>query len=627
MLKVKCMLDTKQYNNKPQGSEAGAIQNRLENAQVEINLQDLALQLAKGCTFKPALLSGRKDEHWIQQQLIGLDFDGGTTIESELNRCEQLGVLPVFGYTTFSHTEDEHKFRLVFCLDEIIHDRDRRDKLVTTLVKQVFTNSDEVVFNAGRLFYGGRNLIPLDYDNRINAKDILEKYYVDELPDVKVNKFIHKSVKADVLNSTTNLHIEAIKSLDSDTMKTLVNVDSIMDWRNSGKIEEYIYNTILSFHQKPPLSNIATTRMEVYEIINKIDLADFLGIDSPESFCCIIHDDHNPSAGIFKGKDGSDIYKCFSSNCGFVGSIVKIVEKLAGCNKVKAINFIKSIYNIELIQSDWQKEQIELIEVNKDYLYSGKMEEEYPQLWKYVKPRLSKVICLLDLAAKNCYDEDMSYMNNPVFWASTSHLKEIFDTSSNETVSKSINLFALTDMVHKLSEDNIPENMLKKAKHYAANKGYKKLPNHFTVPSYDENTLKDSESKANLLIENNFSMKGMSREWIMRTFGLEVANKVYPQYKFENERGVSKKSDNKTDAIVLVIFELINQQGYVKESQVVEVLRSTYGKNGTEIQIKRSLQEILDGYDLKRIRANKLIKEQLGIVSNGYPFLLVKNVA
>ncbi len=117
------MLDTKRYKEKPQGYEVGNLQNRLANTQVEIEISDLAELLANGCTFKPALLSGKKDDTWVSQQLIGLDFDNGTTIDDELSKCKELDILPVFGYTTFSHTDQKHKFRLVFCLDNVITDR------------------------------------------------------------------------------------------------------------------------------------------------------------------------------------------------------------------------------------------------------------------------------------------------------------------------------------------------------------------------------------------------------------------------------------------------------------------------------------------------------------------------
>ncbi|HSH52424.1 MAG TPA: hypothetical protein VK982_11940 [Bacteroidales bacterium] len=256
---------------------------------------------------------------------------------------------------------------------------------------------------------------------------------------------------------------------------------------------------------------------------------------------------------------------------------------------------------------------------------SGKMDTEYPELWKYIKPRLSKLICFIDLAIKNCYDKELSNDNKPVFYSSLAHLETVFGTKSRKTVNNTINLFALLDLIKKLPKENIPDNMLKKAKRIAATKGHKKLVNHYQIPSYCTNTLEKSENKAKVLKENNFTMKGLSREWVIRTFGQDIANIIYPQYKHENKKGTSKKSDNRTNDIVKVMMNKINNKGYVTEKEIVEELRGKYGKAFIQTQLKRSLQEILEGYDLKRIRCNKQIKEQFGVTGNGYPFIIVKN--
>lgn len=451
---------------------------------------------------------------------------------------------------------------------------------------------------------------------RYNIQDIMN--VLPEVKGININS-VKTNKKNNKQTNNTNFNIQAIKELNSEYMKTVVkDIEGVF----GVLINEC--NTIFLYQYTKTPKYIARTRMEVYEIINKIDLGDFLGIDHPQHFKCIIHNDNNPSAGIFKGSDGSDIYKCHSSNCGFVGGIVKVVEKLAGCSKIEAINFIREIYGIELLQTEWQKEQIELLETNKEYLLSGKMEIEYPELWKYVKPRVGKLICFLDLAIKNCYGEELSHDNKPVFWTSISHLQNVFETSSRVTVNRTINLFALLKLIDKLPEKNIPEKMLKKAKYIMAERKYKKLPNHYQIPSYDAHTLELSEKNAITLKDNNFTMRGISREWILRTFGIEVANEIYPQFKYENKIGTSIESDDRTERMGIAINGLVNEKGYVLEKEIIEIFRGKYGKTKTETQIKRSLQEILNKYDLKRVRCNKKIKEQYGIKRKGYPFVIIK---
>jgi len=82
---IKCMLDKKTFTKKPSGLEAGGVQNRL--SQTEIEIEELANLLCNGATFKPTYLNGTKSKDWVSQQIFALDFDEGTTIAKELERC------------------------------------------------------------------------------------------------------------------------------------------------------------------------------------------------------------------------------------------------------------------------------------------------------------------------------------------------------------------------------------------------------------------------------------------------------------------------------------------------------------------------------------------------------------
>jgi hypothetical protein len=86
---------------------------------------------------------------------------------------------------------------------------------------------------------------------------------------------------------------------------------------------------------------------------------------------------------------------------------------------------------------------------------------------------------------------------------------------------------------NKLNEKQIPEDLLNKAKHIAATYGHKKLTNFYCFDEYGINLLDDSEKIACCLKENHMSLKGLSREYVLRTFGDNVANRIYPQYEYE----------------------------------------------------------------------------------------------
>ncbi|HSH50522.1 MAG TPA: hypothetical protein VK982_02255, partial [Bacteroidales bacterium] len=144
---VKCMLDKTYYNRKPQGKEIGAIQNRLKAT--DITIKELSKELIRGSSFRPSFLVGLKEIDWTSQQVFALDFDNNTTIEEELNRCRELNILPVFGYTSFSHTKEHHKFRLAFCIDKVITDYNIA-KQIQTILMGLFNKCDKQCSNLSR---------------------------------------------------------------------------------------------------------------------------------------------------------------------------------------------------------------------------------------------------------------------------------------------------------------------------------------------------------------------------------------------------------------------------------------------------------------------------------------------
>ena len=112
-------------------------------------------------------------------------------------------------YTTFSHSAEEHKFRMVFCNDKVITDGYFRDKLQATLMG-IMEDVDPVCRNRDRLFYGGKGQIVLhpDFDIRINAENIIEKYWKEEyrqfIPDDKIKKR-KDSTAAGIKNKVTEI--------------------------------------------------------------------------------------------------------------------------------------------------------------------------------------------------------------------------------------------------------------------------------------------------------------------------------------------------------------------------------------------------------------------------------------
>ena len=607
---VKCMLDKKTFTKKPSGAEAGGVQKRL--SQTEIKIEELANLLCNGATFKPALLNGTKSKDWLSQQIFALDFDEGTTINNELKRCEELNINPVFGYKTFSYTEYKEKFRLVFCNNEVITDIEIRNDFQKLLI-ELFSNSDSVTFDPTRLFFGGKGLIECNFNNRINVKEIMDNHK-EILNNIKIQYNATSMGGLSFLNTNTLnsssisiaeaqtpqcstvsgdlSHINAIKSLDVVLMKALLNIDE-------------------------DINVLCINKQEVYNYMNSIDLCEFTNIYGMVNCILPQHEDDTPSAHIYETDSGTQIYKCFGCKAKY--TIISLVEKLAKCKRVKAIEFIKQVYNIELQQTDWQKEQLEILDTNIELLLSDEFKEIYPQLYSLIRTRKNNLIALNNYAKMNVKDEDFSLDGNPLFFISLNNLMDVFGSKDKTRTSQSITLFTLLSLLNKIPHDKLPEETLKKAKHIAAKYKHKKLVNYYSIDSYGVDSLEESNKIATVLKENNISLKGLSREYILRTFGVEFTNRVFPQYEYENNQGTTEKSNENSNLIASYILKGIEAQGYVLEKDLKI--------NGiTENQWKRSIQEILDSYGLVKVTANKEIKERYNINCpvRSYPKIIIK---
>ena len=610
----------KQFENKPKGYENAEVQKNLK--QTEIEIKDLAEGLSSGATFKPALLNGTKSSDWIEQQIFALDFDHDTTIDEQINKCRELNMLPCFGYTSFSHSEQEHHFRLVFCTETVVKDLETRNRLQLIMIS-IFDKSDNVTKDPTRLFYGGRNLIQFDLDNRIDVDKIINTYSSKEecvyknTQSKKLKTNIPKKDKSIIKHDDNMaLKIEAIRTLNVEIMQQLVRQGVLVHTDKEGNISSSI-----SMYLNPPPLELKSEK-ELYDYINLIDLNNYMGIYGYVNCILPDHNDSTPSAHIYKTKDGTQIYKCFG--CDRAYTIISITEKLARCKRSDAIEFIKQVYNIKLIQTNWTLAKKQLLIDCANYLDSNDFKVTYPVLANLIRTRKHHIQKML-MHFTQYVNDDLQYDGKPLFFASYDTLMDVCGIKADRNqMSQSLTMFSLVDMIIKLQADQIPEKELTKARAIAAKYHHKKLTGFYSFNEYGTILFENSEEIAKNLKANNITFKGLSREYILRTFGTEMADKAYPQYKYENAQGTSQKSDERTSQIVECLFYCIDNKSYATEKDIVYMLGQKYSYRSTEIQIKKSLTEILKSYGLQRIRANRETKKHYCIDSKGYPFIIVR---
>lgn len=620
---IKCMYFNHRFKDKPQGKQCGWVQKSL--TQVNITIENLADALVHGASFKPGVLAGgNKAENWIEQQLFGLDFDDGIRIEEAYDKVISLGITPCFMYTTFSHKEEHHKFRMIFCNDTVITDGNIRDRLQATLMGTI-GGIDEVCFNRDRLFFGGKGHTVLypDYDIRINAESIIEKYWNDDFEQYISNakpksKKKKDSTAAGIKNKVTdtvkehstyeNLNVKAIKEHDIEYLRKVLAHDPI-EFENKNEFWDYIYS--------------------------ELDIAELIDIDDPRSFCCVLHDDHNPSANIFTTQNGVQKYRCCSENLTL--NIKQLIELLGDFkSEYKAIQFIMNIYNLSIKESQWSIEQRENIDLMISNITLNKFKELCPQADKNIKYAKDTFLMMLSIARNNVYSEKFSNNDGEiVFYVTNKKLSEYLGKSNSQKkidkVSKYVKMLVYHDLIRILDNDQIPKELLKNALKYT--NGNKNRANFYAIPSWVIQQLSTIENNGVRWKEKGYRIAGISFDMFYRSEGFDVAASIYPQYKKKKneygeivDRSTTKASDERTLKISEIILQCIQRKGYCTEKEVVYILGNKYRYEVTETQIKRSLNEIMDLYGLKKVKANKTLKEQYHIKSDGYPNIIIEDV-
>lgn len=611
---MKVCLDVVEYKNKPTKQDIIHINKRIIKNQVDISIEQLANEISRGKTFIPAsfkYINGeikRQIKYWESQQIVCLDFDSGMTIDEAINEFKDKAV---FIYTTFSHSNKSHKFRVVFVLDQCIYDYNILNKIYNCLLYK-YPMCDQSCKDGSRLFFGGKDIIKLNYNNKLYINEIINICNENNINNNINNNTINYKSKGRGLGVNNRFNYSIVPT--KNPLEPKINNIELIKRKDVKALQNIIKPKPVTFY----------TYTEVYHYLNQQDLSLFLGVNR-NSFHCLFHDDHTPSANIFFGDEANcDIYKCFSSKCTFkTGTIRKCVERILGCNKVESLKFLMDVYKITLSETEWQRRQREIIDENIRYIQSPQFQYDYPELYSRIKNYIGDLIILHNIAKENLPAEH--YSNDQIeflFYTSMRHLANIKGVKSQSKIANIVALFVYLGLILRKSKDELPDyfidHVLKNIK-----------PNHidiisfFAVPSYCDKVMSFGEEKAIEFKEKHFTMKGWSRELLLRSLGEDEANRVYPSQKGKR---LSHLSHDNVSTIEKEMIELIHRKGWVVESELYDcVILKVNSKEYKKKQIKRMISEVLDKYDLKRVRLNNKMKVKMNIEISGYPYIIIKN--
>ncbi|MED3882806.1 hypothetical protein [Priestia megaterium] len=598
---MKLMLDKVEYKNKPQGAEVGMLSKRIIHSPIDISVEELAENISKGKTFIPAYFKEgktirRTKDYWYSQQVIALDFDEGMTLEEAI---EEFSNTAVFIYPTFSHSQKQDKFRVVFILDKILHELQEFDEIISNLMNK-YPNADKQCKDCTRLFYGGKEVIKLNYDNRLNVNDFLKKSPKDFGRTYKNNLVIYPA---------KNLQQQYNNAYENNS-NIAQNIDLIKK-KNISELQKRIKS-------KP---KVVHNDYELFDYLKKQDLRLYLGINTNKNFLDVFHEEENPSASIYSSHKGNEhqLYKCFSTSHPFVGTILQVTERLLNCSILEVKKFLIELYQVEIKESKQQKELKVVIDIYKELLQSDDLEELYPNFYKVFSKYgyLQDMYILLDLVKEYLPSGDDPRL---LFHHSIDTIAKKIRRSRSVTHTR-INFLTFFKLITKLGKDEIPTELYDSQLKSRREKGYRYLNSTYELNIYSYDFFNELDVMCAIWVEKGCTTKTVNYEGILRNFGRVEADRVFPQ---DKGREIPPINEGVAFMIRKATLELIEGKGWTSEQEVLGNVTLYFRgqKKFKEKQFKICLGEILEDYDLERIRLNKELKEQMGIEGNGYGFII-----
>ncbi|MGD6849614.1 hypothetical protein [Rossellomorea aquimaris] len=585
---MKFMLDSQAFTEKPKGYEIGVLSKRIINNQVDINVEELANELGNGKTFVPATFKEtngvlrRSIENWESQQIFALDFDEGLRLD-EASKDEFLIENAVFLYTTFSHTQEQHKFRVVFVLDYPVYEYQQFQNLMNKLLS-LYPYADQSCKDGSRLFFGGSKVIPFDYRNRLSVYD-----YCEETP------------LQDIKNNLSNMSCKRVQQSQNTLTQGLDNNVQLIKERNIQALQERLN-----------INPVTLSNNEVMDYLKMQDLRTFLGVQTSGNFIDIFHDESNPSASVFQSNKGNGhwLYKCFSSSYPFVGTILHVVEKLLNCTTVQAKKFLMTVYNITVFETEAVLDFKESIDMYKELLRSEELEDIHPHFYKVFNRygHLMDLYLLLDLTKEYITNESDPRI---VFYHSVRTLSSHFGRSISATGTR-LNFFTLFNVIYKLDEQQVPPELLEKQNQRKKKNGYQYRSSTYEIPMYTYEFFNKIDNLCKIWIKSGGTSRTISYEGIMRTFGQEEADRVYPQ---DKGKEIPVLNDEIVSEINRTALQQIEYKGWTTEKEILECISDVVkgGKGFKKGQFKRCIAEMLDAYELELVASNKQIKAEMGI--------------
>lgn len=467
-------------------------------------------------------------------------------------------------------------------------------------------------------------------------------YYVGIIVDNTVRYYISHILQAFpvVTDEAYETYRSTVRNSTSknNRLRKSTHVNSFSYYKDS-TLDNYVGTYPQNNSDKPH----SIHKTSLIDQLKRQNLADYLEIDykgeiTPDraiTFNCLFHDDKTPSAGIFIDENGYYWYCCHSSECGFNGTIIDVVQEQDDIDTSEAVSKLIDYYGLEDDKS-WIEDERQILSRNIALIEAlDKHKDKYPDLYRAIgrvrKDLLSKLKFARDnVALKTSRNENIIICSLRRFHQLVSPWSDGKELGcQNERIDR----YCLLGLMRKLHDDEINSSLLfgayqtRKQMAKVLGKGRGKRPNmcrtqFYTIPEYTNELLERANDIAKLLKKHGIRMNAISRDLILQVFGQEKAMEIYPQVKTKE---TSEKGKVLMDRIEMLLLEDLEKMGYSKIGRLVERAHTfKEWRNVTDKRVKRYVPGLLKKHDLIEVISNKKLKNQLGIEARGYPKVIIR---
>lgn len=355
------------------------------------------------------------------------------------------------------------------------------------------------------------------------------------------------------------------------------------------------------------------SKVQADNYIKSLNMADILDLPLETPFQSIFHNDHYETGSIFQSnKSHVYLYKCHAEKYPFTGDLVQVVQKLLNINRIEALKYLIKVMEIQIVITEQIQSIREQCDLFMNILLQEDLKETYPAVHSIFRTRKRDVVSILTIFRESIY-EDRHGNLRCLTWMSTRNLSlKIYDRADKfHIINKVLNLLTLTGWIDKLENKDIPPELLEKIQIYQREKGYTKKSNVFELLELNNDFFEILSEQCEQLKEDGFTMTAsINREYVLRTYGEEKADKIFPQ---DSGKEISERSYDIEKKIVSIIFREVDEKGYAEQKEVIEELGQETGKTFADYKFKQLANTVFEKYGLEKRNLNNSLKKALGV--------------